>query len=206
MEDTTGNDLDSREWGRRLRNLRLENDWSQADLAERLDVHPQTVSDVERGKHKLTLERLGRVLDALGYEANINLNERRPKTRAEWGHIAPNAPAQRRLIRHARRLAEAMADHLYDEFDVEAIYCFGSLTEDQGESFKESSDIDIAVKGLAARQRFEAEADLELDVIESNEGFQPFSFDLIRTEEFDKPWAETRHARDAVRIPRLGGD
>jgi predicted nucleotidyltransferase len=99
-----------------------------------------------------------------------------------------------------------MADHLYNEFDVEAVYCLGSLTEDHGESFMESSDVDVAVTGLAAHQRFEAEADLELDVIESNDEFQPFSFDLLRTEESDKPWAETRHVRDAVRIPRPEGD
>ena len=150
----------------------------------------------------MTLERLGRVLRALGYEAEINLHRRQPKTRADWGHIAPKEPERRRLIRRARRVAESLADHLYAEFGVDAVYCFGSLTDDHGERFTETSDIDIAVEGLPARERFEAEAEIELDVIEPNEEFREFSFDLVRAEELDAPWSETRHAREAVEIPK----
>ena len=202
MEETTTDDLDSEEWGERLRALRLENGWSQADIAEKLGVHPQTISDMERGTNKMTLERLGRVLRALGYEAEINLHRRQPKTRADWGHIAPKEPERRRLIRRARRVAESLADHLYAEFEVDAVYCFGSLTEDHADRFSDSSDVDIAVTGLAARERFNAETELELDVIEPSDEFQDFSFDLVRAEELDAPWSETRHAREAVEIPK----
>ena len=39
----------------RLRVLRAERDWSQADLAERLDVSRQTVNAIETGKYDPSL-------------------------------------------------------------------------------------------------------------------------------------------------------
>ncbi len=39
----------------RLRVLRAERDWSQADLAERLDVSRQTVNALETGKYDPSL-------------------------------------------------------------------------------------------------------------------------------------------------------
>ena len=39
----------------RLKVLRAERDWSQADLAERLDVSRQTVNAVETGKYDPSL-------------------------------------------------------------------------------------------------------------------------------------------------------
>jgi putative transcriptional regulator len=39
----------------RLRVLRAENDWSQAELAERLGVSRQTVNAVETGKYEPSL-------------------------------------------------------------------------------------------------------------------------------------------------------
>lgn len=40
----------------RLKVLRAERDWSQADLAERLGVSRQTVNAVETGKYSPSLE------------------------------------------------------------------------------------------------------------------------------------------------------
>jgi putative transcriptional regulator len=40
----------------RLKVLRAERDWSQADLAERLSVSRQTVNAVETGKYSPSLE------------------------------------------------------------------------------------------------------------------------------------------------------
>jgi putative transcriptional regulator len=48
----------------RLRVLRAENEWSQADLAERLGVSRQTVNAIETGKYDPSLPlafRIGRV-------------------------------------------------------------------------------------------------------------------------------------------------
>lgn len=39
----------------RLKVLRAERDWSQADLAERLDVSRQAVNAIETGKHDPSL-------------------------------------------------------------------------------------------------------------------------------------------------------
>ena len=39
----------------RLKVLRAERDWSQADLAERLDVSRQTINSIERGKYDPSL-------------------------------------------------------------------------------------------------------------------------------------------------------
>lgn len=39
----------------RIRVLRAERQWSQADLAERLDVTRQTVNAIENGKHDPSL-------------------------------------------------------------------------------------------------------------------------------------------------------
>jgi len=197
---TTGK-LDSDKWGTRIRLLRKENDWSQAQLADKLGVHAQTISDMERGKHKMTLERLRRTLRALGYEATIELQRHSPKTRAEWGYIAPNEPERRRRIRQARRLAESLADCLYNEFDARDVYCFGSLVADHGSHFTDTSDIDLAVTGLPARDQIDAETALELDVIDSDSEFREFSFDLVRTDQFDGPWSKTERGRNSLHLP-----
>ncbi|MCO5183774.1 MAG: helix-turn-helix transcriptional regulator [Anaerolineae bacterium] len=39
----------------RLKVLRAERNWSQADLAERLDVSRQTINAIERGKYDPSL-------------------------------------------------------------------------------------------------------------------------------------------------------
>lgn len=48
----------------RLKVLRAERDWSQADLAERLEVSRQTVNSIETGKYDPSLPlafRIGRL-------------------------------------------------------------------------------------------------------------------------------------------------
>jgi putative transcriptional regulator len=50
----------------RLKVLRAERDWSQADLADRLDVSRQAVNAIETGKHDPSLPlafRLARLFD-----------------------------------------------------------------------------------------------------------------------------------------------
>ena len=39
----------------RLKELRIERNWSQGDLAEKLDVSRQTVNSLERGKYDPSL-------------------------------------------------------------------------------------------------------------------------------------------------------
>ena len=50
----------------KLKVLRAERNWSQADLAERLDVSRQAVNAVETGKHDPSLSlafRIGRIFN-----------------------------------------------------------------------------------------------------------------------------------------------
>jgi putative transcriptional regulator len=50
----------------RLKVLRAERDWSQADLAEQLDVSRQAVNAIETGKHDPSLPlafRISRLFD-----------------------------------------------------------------------------------------------------------------------------------------------
>lgn len=177
--------LDSEKWGHKIRALRREIQWSQKDLADRLGVHPQTVSDIERGRSQMTLERLNRILEALGYRAAVELSPSDEKTRADWGPIASDKPASRRRIRLARRLAEELSDHLYTEHAVEEVYCFGSLAARESSDFNAVSDIDILARGLEASKLFEAETRLEIEVVESSPEYAEFSFDVVRAEDVE---------------------
>ena len=49
-----------------LRNLRLERNWTQSELGEKLDVTPQHVSMMESSRKFPSLEMLFKVADALG--------------------------------------------------------------------------------------------------------------------------------------------
>ena len=50
----------------RLKVLRAEHDWSQADLAERLDVSRQSVNAIETGKYDPSLPLAFRIADLFG--------------------------------------------------------------------------------------------------------------------------------------------
>lgn len=50
----------------RLKVLRAERDWSQADLAERLRVSRQTVNAIETGKYDPSLELVFRIAQLFG--------------------------------------------------------------------------------------------------------------------------------------------
>jgi len=50
----------------RLKVLRAERDWSQADLAERLEVSRQTVNSIETGKYDPSLPLAFRIAQLFG--------------------------------------------------------------------------------------------------------------------------------------------
>lgn len=50
----------------RLKVLRAERDWSQADLAERLEVSRQSVNAIETGKYDPSLPLAFRIADLFG--------------------------------------------------------------------------------------------------------------------------------------------
>lgn len=193
--------LDSTSWGEKIRELREENGWSQRDLAERLGVHHSTVSEIERGRTQFTLERLNRIVEALGYRATVELESIDEETRAEWGPILAEDPELRRRIRDGRRLVETLAGELYRKYDVSSVYCFGSLGEHGGEHFGKNSDVDLLVEGLEPSKLFEAESHLDFDVIESSDDFGRFGFDLVRVEDVDLDPDELVTNGEAILLP-----
>lgn len=203
MAANLNKELDSKEWAQKLRQLRKEKDWSQKELADALGVHRQTVSDMERGVNQFTLERLNRVLEALGYRAVVELQEFERETVADWGPLKAKDPEMRKRVRQARQFAEAVAARLYSAFDVNTVCCFGSLVEDGGVDFDEDSDIDILVEGLEGSRLFSAISDLEMEVVETSPEYQQFSFDIVRVEDVElEPSRELIAAGRAVRLPR----
>ncbi|MBR23267.1 MAG: transcriptional regulator [Leifsonia sp.] len=54
--------------GSRVRELRIERDWTQEALAEHADIHTTYVSGIERGRRNVSLDILHRVATALGVE------------------------------------------------------------------------------------------------------------------------------------------
>ena len=52
--------------GQRLRNLRQQRGLTQEEMAERAELHPTYIGQVERGEKNLTLVSLEKMLGALG--------------------------------------------------------------------------------------------------------------------------------------------
>lgn len=59
----------------RLKVLRAERDWSQADLAERLDVSRQAVNAIETGKHDPSLPLAFRIARLFGQPIEAIFND-----------------------------------------------------------------------------------------------------------------------------------
>lgn len=200
MSDLVGS-LDSSEWAGKIRMLREQKGWSQRDLAERLDLHPQSISEIERGKERLTLERLNRLLEALEYSSKVLVREEELSTYAGWGRIESDDPNRRRTIKNARVLAERLAEELYRRYEVRDVYCVGSLGRSHGRDFAEGSDVDLVATGLKRSDLIAAKSSLEIDVVESMDVDRKFSFDLQRGENFSGDPKEMVREDRAVLIP-----
>jgi HTH-type transcriptional regulator/antitoxin HipB len=66
--------------GLRVRDRRLELDWSQGELAEKVGVSRQWVASLERGKPGSALGQVLQVLSVLGLD--LEVRPRRPRTGA----------------------------------------------------------------------------------------------------------------------------
>ncbi len=53
-------------FGKRVKEIRLEKDMSQADLAKILGVHPTYISGIERGVRNMALKNIEKLAKALG--------------------------------------------------------------------------------------------------------------------------------------------
>ena len=66
----------------RLKVLRAERNWSQADLAERLDVSRQAVNAIETGKHDPSLPLAFRIARLFGQSIEEIFDDEGP--REQW--------------------------------------------------------------------------------------------------------------------------
>jgi transcriptional regulator with XRE-family HTH domain len=51
--------------GLNLRRLRQQKGWSQAQLAELADIHPNYIGYIERGERNVTIQKLAQIAKAL---------------------------------------------------------------------------------------------------------------------------------------------
>lgn len=174
----------SKNFGERIRRIREEEGITQQTLAERLGVNRSTVTRIEKGTTRITLERLSRVLDALGYEASLSIQKRSTNTKTDWGVIQAENPLLRRHVRTAQRIAEEIADLLYDQYDVDEVHAFGSLAEHGSPNFDDESDLDLIIQGLDPEDRFEALNEAEELANETLGEDVYLEVDLVRREDF----------------------
>ena len=65
--------MDKKEFGRRLRNLRKEANLTQEELAEKADISPTFLGEVERGQKIMGLDKFISIVKALGISADYIL-------------------------------------------------------------------------------------------------------------------------------------
>ena len=59
--------------GRRVKSLRADRGWTQADLAAESEVSPGTIANVEQGKRCMTIDTLCQIADAFGVGVEVVL-------------------------------------------------------------------------------------------------------------------------------------
>jgi len=57
-------------FGKKVKEIRLKKQMSQADLAKILDVHPTYISGIERGVRNMALKNIEKLAIALGVSIN----------------------------------------------------------------------------------------------------------------------------------------
>jgi transcriptional regulator with XRE-family HTH domain len=72
--------------GARIKQLRQERGWSQAQFAKKLEVHPKQVSGYERGAHAPSTDVMIRMAEILGVSLDYLVFENR--TDSKHGNIA----------------------------------------------------------------------------------------------------------------------
>ena len=60
----------STKFGKKVREIRLKKDMSQADLAKILDVHVTYISGIERGLRNMSLKNIEKLAKGLGVSIN----------------------------------------------------------------------------------------------------------------------------------------
>ena len=76
--------------GERIKRLRQEKGWSQAQFAKKLEVHPKQVSGYERGAHAPSTDVMIRMAEILGVSRDVMVFENRADSK--HGNIADLEP------------------------------------------------------------------------------------------------------------------
>ena len=63
--------------GQMVRYMRTQAQWSQTELAERLNMHRGSISNMELGKHTVSLEDLMRVAQICHFQLTITIDRER---------------------------------------------------------------------------------------------------------------------------------
>ena len=90
--------------GERLRNYRRQKGWSQEVLAERAELHPTYIGQLERGEKNATLETVSKVAQALDISLgqlfeNISLVETKPDVATQcYGMIQRQSPQEQEML------------------------------------------------------------------------------------------------------------
>ena len=61
-------DITTQKIANRLKEVRLQKDLTQADVARKADINTNTYAKIERGEQAATVKMLERIADALGIE------------------------------------------------------------------------------------------------------------------------------------------
>ena len=61
--------------GKKVRQLRLKHGWTQEELAEKLDLHPSFIGQIERGIKTASLDTLKKFSQVFGVKSGDFLNE-----------------------------------------------------------------------------------------------------------------------------------
>ena len=79
--------------GKKVRQERLKRGWTQEELAEKLDLHPSFIGQIERGIKTASLDTLKKFSQVFGVKSGEFLNETGVKA-----HVHGTSPVEKKII------------------------------------------------------------------------------------------------------------
>lgn len=86
-----------KEFGTKVKRLRLKRGLTQEQLAERIEIAPRTLSGIESGKNFVTSETLGKMLDVLDITSSELF---------AFDHIKPQDDLKEELLKDIQNLTD----------------------------------------------------------------------------------------------------
>jgi transcriptional regulator with XRE-family HTH domain len=102
--------MNPKQLGQMIKELRKQQNMTQSELAERINVSFQQVQKYEQGRSRITLQRLGSIADALKVPAGVFLEPQPPQVseppgRYEKDRVFHLTDEEAALVRHFRRIS-----------------------------------------------------------------------------------------------------